>query len=252
MMAAILLALGMLIWLWRTWEALRREREENRRLREILQVGDQRAQSDLDQLRRLRHDLRHDLLLAEQMPLSAETAAALRDTLQAGGDLPWGNSWAVSALEEHYREQAAALGFQADLRILPPKGWETDMPDLCLMLSNLLENSIEALQREGGGWMRARSVSTAGYFSLVVGNTCTRTLRAFNGHYLSSKAPGRRGLGLETVQEAAQRWGGQADFKVENGEFRASVFLPRPEARRPEASAPAENTPVFSHHNRVT
>lgn len=245
--AALLIALGALIWLLRARETLRREQEENRRLREILQVGDQKAQSDLDQLRRLRHDLRHDLLLAEQAPLSVDAAAALREALEAGAGLPWGNSWAVAALEEHYREQAAALGFQADLRIVPPQGWESGMADLCLMLSNLLENSIEALQREGGGgWLRARSVSTAGYFSLVVGNTCTRTLRTFQGCYLSSKAPGRRGIGLETVREVAHRWGGQADFKVENGEFRASVFLPRPEAKRPEPSSPTENASLSS------
>lgn len=245
MMAAILIALGVLIWLWRTWEALRREREENRRLREILQMGDQKAQSDLDQLRKLRHDLRHDLLLAEQAPLSANTAAVLRDALEAGADLPWGNSWAVSALEEHYREQALALGFQADLRIVPPQGWESGMADLCLMLSNLLENSIEALQREGGGWLRARSVSTAGYFSLVVGNTCTRALHTVKGHYLSSKAPGRLGIGLETVREVAQRWGGQADFKVENGEFRAAVFLPRDAGEA--CSVPLGTVPQKAH-----
>ena len=47
----------------------------------------------------------------------------------------------------------------------------------------------------------------------------------FGGRYLSSKAPGRFGIGLETVQEVAQRYGGQAEFTVENGEFRASVLL---------------------------
>ena len=95
------------------------------------------------------------------------------------------------------------------------------------IFSNLLENSLEALQREGGGWLRARSVSTSGYFSLVVGNSCTRPLRSLNGHYLSSKSPGRFGIGLATIQEVAQHYGGNAEFTVENGEFRASIFLPR-------------------------
>ena len=87
------------------------------------------------------------------------------------------------------------------------------------MLNNLLENAREALQREGGGWLRARSIATAGYFSLVVGNSCTRPLRMFKGRYLSSKSFGRFGIGLETVQEVAQRYGGQVEFTVENGEF---------------------------------
>ena len=248
MIAALLAAAGALIWLWHTRQALRREREENLRLREILQVGTAMAQGDLKQLQKLRHDLRHYLLLAEDTPLPADTAAALRDALESDTNIPGGEGWALSALEAHYRKRAQALGFQTDLHIVPPQGWETGIPDLCLVLSNLLENSLEALQREGGGWMRARSMSTAGYFSLVVVNSCTRPLRSFNGHYLSSKAPGRLGIGLETVREVAHRWGGQADFKVENGEFRASVFLPR--TAKDSHSALTGSTSQKAHSSR--
>ena len=246
-----LLAAGVLGWLlWRLcWlrEALRREREENRRLREIFRVGSQVAQTDLTQLRRLRHDLRQYLVLAEgTSSIPAGTDAALRETLEAVPSSSSREGWVLSALERHFLEQAKVLGFQVDLRIIPPQSWEDAIPDLCLVLSNLLENGLEALQREGGGWLRARSISTAGYFSLVIGNSCTRPLKVRKGRYLSSKAPGRFGIGLETVREVAQRYGGQAEFIAENGEFRASVFLPRPEAGRPEKAAPAENVPLSS------
>ena len=243
---AALLAAGALILVWHTRRALRREREENHRLRAILQVSNQMVQRDLEHLRRLHHDLRHYLLLSGDTDLSQDTAAVLRRTLEGGTHIPGGEGWAISALEQHYRERAKSLGFQADLQITPPHGWEYELPDLCLVLSNLLENSIEALQREKGGTMRARSHSTAGYFSLVIGNTCTRPLRTFNGHYLSSKAPGRLGIGLETVQEIVQRYGGQAEYVVENGEFRASVFLPRGAGTGTSSathSAPQESCP---------
>jgi hypothetical protein len=233
------LAAGVILWLlvrmWRLRKNLRREAEENRRLRSLLQVGSQLAQNDLVQLRQLRHDLRHYLVLADSSnlpPEAAASAASLRQSLENGLGTG-GENWAVSALERHYLERAQVLGFQADLRITPPQSWEEIIPDLCLVLGNLLENSLEALQREGGGWLRARSVSTPGYFSLVVGNTCTHPLRTLNGHYLSSKAPGQFGLGLATVREVAQRYGGKAEFTVENGEFRASVFLLHSPATEP-------------------
>ena len=232
---ALLAAGALLCLLWRllrTWEALRREREENRRLRELLQEGSRLAQADADQLRQLRHDLRHYLLLAEAGAAGREEAGTLRSHLERA-PAPGRESWALSALERYYQAQAQALGLQADLRLVPPQSWEGLVPDLCLVVSNLLENALEALQREGGGWLRVRSVSTAGYYSLVVGNRCTRPLRSINGRYLSSKAPGRFGIGLSTVQSVARRCGGQAEFTVENGEFRASVFLPRP---KPETS----------------
>lgn len=244
-LAAGLLVLALLLWqLLRLRGTLRREREENRRLRDLLQAGSQLAQADQAQLRQLRHDLRHYLVLAEEAAAESKEAHT-----------PWAApepaseeriSWAIAALERHYQEQASALGFQADLRIIPPHAWDGLLPDLCLLLSNLLENSLEALQREGGGWVRARSVATPGYFSLVVGNTCTRPLKAVNGRYLSSKAPGRFGIGLSTVREVARRYGGQAEFTVENGEFRASLFLPRPDTLPSHPSDRAEDTALAS------
>ena len=254
--AAALLAAGALIGLgWcllRLEQALRREREENRRLRVLVQAGARQAQADLEQLRRLHHDLRQYLILARHAPLP-DQAAALEEALESAPSPGGGEDWAISTLERYYLERAGALGFQADLRVAPPQDWEEITPDVCLVLGNLLENSLEALEREGGGWLRARSVSASGYFSLVVGNTCTRPLRAVRGRYLSSKAPGRFGVGLETVREVAQRWGGQAQFSVKDGEFRASVFLPRPNPRAPEEAAPGEHPsqPLLSSSPRT-
>ena len=229
-LAAGLLVLALLLWqLLRLRGTLRREREENRRLRDLLQAGSQLAQADQAQLRQLRHDLRHYLVLAEEAAAESKEAHTPWAAPEPASESEERISWAIAALERHYQEQASALGFQADLRIIPPHAWDGLLPDLCLLLSNLLENSLEALQREGGGWVRARSVATPGYFSLVVGNTCTRPLKAVNGRYLSSKAPGRFGIGLETVRKAAERYGGQAEFTVRDGEFRAAVFLPRPD-----------------------
>ena len=210
------LALGLLLWVLRLRKTLRREREENQRLRRLLRVGSQAASTDLAQMKKLRHDLRQYLTLAE-------ASAVLRDAPDPAPPVGELESWAVSALKRHYLERAKVLGFQAD-----PQTWEDAIPDVCLVLNNLLENAIEALQREGGGWLRAGSIATSGYFSLVVGNSCTKPLRTLGGRYLSSKAPGRFGIGLETVQEIAKRYGGLAEFTVENGAFRASVFLLRP------------------------
>ena len=218
---ASVLALGLLLWVLRLRKTLRREREENQRLRRLLRVGSQAASTDLAQMKKLRHDLRQYLTLAE-------ASAVLRDAPDPAPPVGELESWAVSALKRHYLERAKVLGFQADLQITLPQTWEDAIPDVCLVLNNLLENAIEALQREGGGWLRAGSIATSGYFSLVVGNSCTKPLRTLGGRYLSSKAPGRFGIGLETVQEIAKRYGGLAEFTVENGAFRASVFLLRP------------------------
>lgn len=234
---ASVLALGLLLWVLRLRKTLRREREENQRLRRLLRVGSQAASTDLAQMKKLRHDLRQYLTLAE-------ASAVLRDApdpAPAVGEL---ESWAVSALKRHYLERAKVLGFQADLQLTLPQTWEDAIPDVCLVLNNLLENAIEALQREGGGWLRARCISTEGYLSLVVGNASTARLRSVNGRYLSSKAEGRFGLGLATVQEIARKYGGRAEFTADGEQFLASVFLPCT-APAEEPSSPQETPSSF-------
>ena len=184
-LAAAVSLLLLLLWGFRLRKTLRREREENCWLRKLLRIGFRTDHADLAQLRKLRHDLRQYLILAERAAMPAK-AAALRDALDAAPSARERESGVVSALERYYLERAKELGFQADLQIALPQTWEDAIPDICLMLNNLLENAIEALQREGGGWLRARSIATAGYFSLVVGNSCTRPLRMFKGRYLSA------------------------------------------------------------------
>ena len=122
------LALGLLLWVLRLRKTLRREREENQRLRRLLRVGSQAASTDLAQMKKLRHDLRQYLTLAE-------ASAVLRDAPDPAPPVGELESWAVSALKRHYLERAKVLGFQADLQITLPQTWEDAIPDVCLVLT---------------------------------------------------------------------------------------------------------------------
>ena len=221
LLAAVVVLLSLrLLQLRRT---LKREQREKDRLKELLSLGSRKAESELEHLRRLRHDLRHYLQIMDGQPLPQELVSELDKSAS------FSSNWALSALAGHYQSRAQALGLEADLSLDVEPGLEALLPDLCLILSNLLENALEALEREGGGWLRARCTSSSGgYISLVVGNASSARLRSVNGHYLSSKVEGRFGIGLATVQDIARKYGGSAEFTADGQQFRASVFLPCP------------------------
>ena len=79
--------------LHRLRKELRRERQENLRLRKMLTVGSREATAELEYMRRLRHDLRHYLQIAGSSAPSSELQAALERPMAAGG-----RSWVVSTV----------------------------------------------------------------------------------------------------------------------------------------------------------
>lgn len=196
--------------LLRLHRVLEQERQENRHLRELLFIGSRETESKLGHLRRLRHDLRRYLQTAEGPTLPQELSSALNQPISPPGN------WTLSALVSLYQSQAQALGIESDLCLPVEPDLDELLPDFCLILSNLLENSLEALAREGGGWLRARCTSSGGgYISLVVANSSATHLRRINRRYLSSKRGIRFGTGLSTVQGVVRRRGGRAEFTAD-------------------------------------
>lgn len=221
----------------RALRELRTEREENRQLRRMMEFwhlqSDTQSKS-LEELRRARHDLRHYLCALG----GARPPDSLRDLKEVPERerAPLPGDWALSSLVSYYCSEAQRIGVQTDCRLDL-----RDIPgsygaDLYLIVGNLMENAVEALKREGGGWLRARSLSSPGWFSLVIGNSCSKPLHTKNGQYLSDKALGRFGIGLDTVRRVAERYGGKAKFTTDGREFRASVFLPRPASSAQEVA----------------
>lgn len=206
--------------------SLKKANNENTRLRNVVTLSSKCGVEELEELRRLRHDLRHYLINGGEAPqLHIQPSAT--------------GASAFSAIINHYGNEAAAIGVNADIAIDIHNCGDELIPDLCLVISNLLENAVEALRRENGGWLRARSVCTDGYVTLVVGNSSSATLKTRRGEYLSSKAPDRIGVGLATVEEVARHYGGKADFSADGKQFLASVFIPRPARAKTEAQTAA-------------
>lgn len=107
------------------------------------------------------------------------------------------------------RENGIPLAFGLDL----PRELPVSEPDLCSVLSNLLENAMEASLKTPPEH-RLVKVSArlhSGHMVLLsVENTYNGKVKEKDGVFLSSKRPGE-GIGLQAVRHIAEKTAGIAD-----------------------------------------
>ena len=208
-----------------------RLRQEN----QLLVMQRQRYESlkvAIEEARQARHDLRHQL---NQISMLVEEGniEGLRGFLAR-------NVSRIPSLETRFCENGAAdsvVGYYCGLcgreeipihvRLDLPETLPVDEMDLCLVLSNLLENALEASLRTAAV---RRQITVTAYLHaarlllIEVENPFDGTVKEKDGVFRSSKRKGD-GVGLQSVRHIAERSGGASTFTYQDGVFRARVML---------------------------
>lgn len=101
--------------------------------------------------------------------------------------------------------------------------------DLCVLLSNSLENALHACRPLAAAG-RACTVSLrlqyherTGKLTMLVTNPCGEAVRFENGVPVSGE-PGH-GIGVQSICAIVERYGGACSFQVEDGQFILRLFL---------------------------
>ena len=120
------------------------------------------------------------------------------------------------------------LHIKADL----PKGLPVAGIPFYTILGNLLENALEACQRQKTGERYIKLNLKWQYEALymILTNTFDGRIQQYHGKYLSRKHEGT-GIGLQSVQEIVKQLHGTVTFTHENHTFQAIVILPSPEEK---------------------
>ena len=220
-------------------------RQMERQLAMQVEYADQLAQRS-DENRRLIHDFRQHLRtiteLAGQIESRPETEELRRELLRYLEDFPsvlarrpgvspgsFCNRAPVDALLQYYSAATQRQEIRADLALTIPAGVPLGDVEWCTVLGNLLENALEACQRQSRGERRLSLTSwaTEGTLFLLVENTYDGWFDRSEGHILSRKAGGVRcGIGLSSVRETVERHGGTMDLYPGEDVFQVGITLP--------------------------
>ncbi|MDL2237042.1 ATP-binding protein, partial [Christensenellaceae bacterium OttesenSCG-928-K19] len=148
----------------------------------------------------------------------------------AGQNEPLGYTRNIVAdvLFRHYAR--VARDEQVDFSVRAELGKDAGIPDaeLCAILSNLLENAMEACIRVKSG-RRFISITLRqekAVLSIQMENS-TAPMQSDTGDFLSQKAPNRTGYGLRSITATAARYDGEAFFEYDEstGTFMSTVIL---------------------------
>lgn len=135
----------------------------------------------------------------------------------------------VDALLQYYSVAAQRQEIRADLALTMPAGVPLGDVEWCTVLGNLLENALEACQRQSQGERRMSLTSraTKGTLFLLVENTYDGQFGRSEGRILSRKTGGLRyGIGLSSVRETVERRGGTLDLYPGEDVFQVGITLP--------------------------
>lgn len=186
--------------------------------------------SQMDEVRRTRHDLRHHHAVLAALAKSGDMAAlsAYMDAVSPPEDaVPVTGNLAADSILLYFLDTAKALSVRVETSLsLGPETPLSD-PDLCVILGNLLENAIDAQRYlpPENRFIRVTARSDASGLTLAVDNRFDGTLRLENGVYLSRKTGEGHGLGLASVKSLCEKYGGVLQLETGADMFMAGVVI---------------------------
>lgn len=199
--------------------SMQRERYEN-------------LQSAIEEARQARHDMRHHFnqlsALAEEGDLDGIKTYLTGATGKIPNlDMSFCANRAADSVLGYYCALAKREGVPFHAQIDLPEKVPVDEIDMCLVLSNLLENALEASLRTAPA---RRQIKVTAYVHggrrllIQVENAFDGEVREKKGVFQSSKRKGD-GVGLQSVRRIAEKTNGACTFSHEGGVFKAKVMI---------------------------
>ena len=208
-----------------------RLRQEN----QLLVMQRQRYESlkaAIEEARQARHDMRHQFnqisALAEAGDLEnlksylAKTVSRIPNL-----DMCFCENRAADSVVGYYCAMAKRDEIPFRARLDLPETLPVDEIDMCLVLSNLLENALEASLRTAPGRRKIEitaCVHADRILLIEVENAFDGEINEKNGVFRSSKRR-ENGIGIQSVARIAEKTGGTSTFTHQNGTFSAKVML---------------------------
>lgn len=219
-------------------ESVRRQRDnERQRFLEIQRLQYEKIAGEIENTSRLRHDLHHHLNTLGALNAQGKQAEITEYLGRYGAvyDQLKKQTFSGNPMVDSILEYYLALAYDAQITVehqITLKGHSgVDPVDMTVLLGNCLENALEALRQlpEGERRLSIEMMPAKSMLVLRIQNTCTGTHNSGGAagweEFAFRKETAHRGVGLRSVTEIAEKYGGNAQFQCKDGVFTTRVIL---------------------------
>lgn len=177
-----------------------------------------------DNIRSLKHDMKHHIKMLSDMTAQGKKEEALAYLSSMGTFMENSEEYVVSGNENvdsilnYMIAKAKSVGVNVSWDIQIPEKLELDVFDINVILSNLCENALHALEN---------MIEPSFYIMMKYdrGVLCISTQNNYSEKGIVSDFARGQGLGLKNIQRVAEKYHGSLEIKRQDGIFYATVLL---------------------------
>lgn len=211
-----------------------KEIEKNNQL-SVIQIENQykyymAKREELQNLQSLKHDLKNHLLVLESDSTKKEYLEGLLSRIEAYGiNYNTGDEIIDVLLMEKTKaaeREKISVHIMVDAKALE----FVDTIEKVTIFGNLLDNAIEACQKERGQekYIRMNGKIIENFYMLICKNSYDiATVKEKNGKLISSKPDKKsHGIGMENIKRAVKKYNGEVIIVPDNKEFVIKIIIP--------------------------
>lgn len=189
-----------------------------------------------EKLQKIRHDMRNHLIniktllsnnkIDESETLLSELIGEI-DKIDVGISQISGNG-VIDAIVSYKSTVCKNKGikFEYSLSLLPKLF--IDAIDISSVVSNLIDNAIEASEKTTEPYIRLKIFMHGNYLTIFVKNSFLgkEEINTAQGRLLTTKEDStQHGYGIQIIEELSRKYDGECDWVTENGMFKINVIL---------------------------
>lgn len=186
----------------------------------------------IEKTRKSRHDIHHHVNVVYQLA-KENKIEQLIDYLEEYNKIDstkepmvYCNNSTVDAILNHYILLAKDNGIEVHLNVALPEELKIRDTDLCIVIGNLLENAIEASEKEENKRIKLRINRSNEYICMLVSNLYNGKIKKGHSGYYSRKREFKdTGIGLSSVSAVVEKYDGRMEVDHTNGEFNVFIMM---------------------------